>query len=137
MIKRRIEENSACRDRDRADAGFFETSLRDAAGSGHCPWIGFDEIHKMPRWKDILKGYFELNYVRMRDGKETDFLIVRDGKPWILFEAKLEDGPIDKHHFDHARMLGNIPFIQVVRNGRVFRKQDPGAFRISASRLFA
>ena len=49
----------------------------------------------------------------MRDGKETDFLIVRDGKPLdSVFEAKLEDEPIDKHHFDHARMLGNLPFIK-------------------------
>ncbi len=43
----------------RSDAGFFETSLRDAAVAGHRPWIGFDEIHKMPRWKDILKSYFD------------------------------------------------------------------------------
>ena len=88
-------------------------------------------------WHDLGIGDFEVTYVRMRDGKETDFLIVRDRKPWILFEDKLEDGPIDKHHFDHAKMLGGIPLVQIVRNGRVFRKQDPGAYRISASRLFA
>lgn len=88
-------------------------------------------------WHDLGIGDFELNYVRMRDGKETDFLIVRDRVPWILFEAKLEDGPLAGYHFDQARALGGIPLVQVVRGGRVFRKQDPGAFRISASRWFA
>jgi hypothetical protein len=41
------------------------------------------------------------------------------------------------HHFDQARALGGIPLVQVVRGGRVFRKQDPNAYRISASRVFA
>ena len=88
-------------------------------------------------WHDQGIGDFSLMYVRARDGKETDFLVTRNNEPWCLFEAKIEDGSIPKHHFAHAQALGDIPLIQVVQNGRVFRKEDRAAYRISASRLFA
>jgi len=88
-------------------------------------------------WHDQGIGDFSLMYVRSRDGKETDFLVTRNNEPWCLFEAKIEDGAIPRHHFAQARALGDIPLIQVVQKGRVFRKHDRAAYRISASRLFA
>lgn len=39
-------------------------------------------------WTDIGKGDFRLHYLRNRDKQEIDFLIVRDGKPWLPVEAK-------------------------------------------------
>jgi hypothetical protein len=88
-------------------------------------------------WHDKGIGDFSLMYVRSRDGKETDFLVTRNNEPWCLFEAKIEDGSIPSHHFHHAQALGDIPLIQVVQNGRVFRKEERAAYRISASRFFA
>jgi predicted AAA+ superfamily ATPase len=88
-------------------------------------------------WHDKGIGDFSLMYVRSRDGKETDFLVTRNNEPWCLFEAKIEDGSIPSHHFHHAQVLGDIPLILVVQKGRVFRKQDRTAYRISASRFFA
>ncbi len=88
-------------------------------------------------WHDKGIGDFELMYVRTRDGKETDFLIVRNGQPWCLFEAKLQNDVIARHHFDHANALGNIPFLQVTGQDRVYMKKDSRFFRVSASRFFA
>jgi len=88
-------------------------------------------------WHDKGIGDFELMYVRTRDGKETDFLILRNGQPWCLFEAKLQDDVIARHHFDQANALGNIPFLQITSRNQVFKKQDSRFFRISASRFFA
>jgi len=87
-------------------------------------------------WHDKGIGDFDLMYVRTRDGKETDFLITRDGKPWCLFEAKLQDGAIERHHLGQARALGNVPYIQLTQGGGAFKKPAPGVFRISASRFF-
>jgi uncharacterized protein len=87
-------------------------------------------------WHDKGIGDFDLMYVRTRDGKETDFLITRDGKPWCLLEAKLQDGAIERHHLDQAHVLGNVPYVQLTLGGGVFKKPDPGVFRISASRFF-
>lgn len=42
-------------------------------------------------WTDTGHGNFELFYLRNRDKKEIDFLIVRDGRPWLPIETKLSD----------------------------------------------
>ncbi len=39
-------------------------------------------------WTDSAQGLFTLNFVRSKDKKEVDFLIVRDKKPWMLVECK-------------------------------------------------
>jgi hypothetical protein len=42
-------------------------------------------------WTDLGFGDFELRYVRDKQKREVDFLVVRDRKPWFLVEAKLSD----------------------------------------------
>jgi len=88
-------------------------------------------------WHDRGIADFDLMYVRTRDGRETDFLIMRDRQPWCLIEAKLQDGVIARHHFDQADALGKIPFFQVTAQDKVFKRQDSRFFCISASRFFA
>lgn len=39
-------------------------------------------------WTDLGLGQFELRYVRTKQKKEVDFLVVNDGKPWFLVEVK-------------------------------------------------
>src|SRR5438105_13100193 len=42
----------------RGDPHFFEAAAR---GSGaRPPWIAVDEIHKATRWRDILKGWYDV-----------------------------------------------------------------------------
>ena len=40
-------------------------------------------------WTDIGLGQYALFFVRTKDGKEVDFLVTREDKPWLLVEAKL------------------------------------------------
>ena len=87
-------------------------------------------------WHDRGIGDFELMYVRTRDGKETDFLIVSHRRPWCLFEAKLQDDAIARH-LAQADALGNTPFIQVTAQDKVFKRQDSRFYRVSANRLFS
>jgi predicted AAA+ superfamily ATPase len=42
-------------------------------------------------WTDLGFGDFELRYLRDKQKREVDFLVVRDRKPWFLVEAKLSD----------------------------------------------
>lgn len=42
-------------------------------------------------WTDTGEGVFDLYYVRNKEKKEIDFLIVKDGKPWLPVEVKLSD----------------------------------------------
>ena len=87
-------------------------------------------------WEDASGEPFGLFYIRTKEKKETDFLVVRDGAPWLLVEAKLFDAPIERHHFDAMAALGGIPFIQVCREPGVLSMQKKNAFRISALSMF-
>jgi len=42
-------------------------------------------------WTDLGLGTFELRYLRDKSQREVDFLVVRDGNPWFLVEAKLSE----------------------------------------------
>ncbi len=42
-------------------------------------------------WTDLGLGNFELRYLRDKQKREVDFLVVRDRKPWFLVEVKASD----------------------------------------------
>jgi predicted AAA+ superfamily ATPase len=88
-------------------------------------------------WKDSGLGSFELYYVRTKDGRETDFLIVRNRKPWCLFEAKLSDAQVESHHRKHSEALGRIPVVRLTQESKVVKKSEGIIYRISASRFFS
>ncbi len=88
-------------------------------------------------WNDSGLGLLDLCYVRTKDGRETDFLITRDGQPWCLLEAKLSDDPVESHHRKHSEVLGRIPVVQITQKPKVVKKSKEGVYRISASRFFS
>ena len=52
-------------------------------------------------WNDLSLGAFELGYLRDKEKREVDFVVVRDGEPWFLVEAKHEDAALNPalHYF--------------------------------------
>lgn len=42
-------------------------------------------------WTDTGEGNFDLFYIRNKEKKEIDFLIVKDGRPWLPVEVKVSD----------------------------------------------
>ena len=44
-------------------------------------------------WNDLGLGAFALGYLRDKEKREVDFVVVRDGEPWALVEAKHGDAP--------------------------------------------
>ena len=42
-------------------------------------------------WNDLGLGRFELGYLRDKEKREVDFVVVRDGEPWFLAEVKHRD----------------------------------------------
>jgi uncharacterized protein len=88
-------------------------------------------------WSMQTGADYRLFYVRDKDKRETDFLITFEGKPWLLIEAKLSPGALDKHHFIHRQELGNIPIVQICRQSGIAEKRMNAAYQISANRFFA
>lgn len=82
-------------------------------------------------------GDYRLFFVRTRDGRETDFLITQDGKPWILLEAKLDETTLANHHKLHAAQLGDIPVVQLVKKADVLQVKDKRYIAVSADRFLS
>lgn len=70
-------------------------------------------------WTDLGLGDFELRYLRDKQKREVDFLVVRDRRPWFLAEVKLSDTNLSPNlgHFQaqtqapHAfQVVLNLPF---------------------------
>lgn len=87
-------------------------------------------------WQEASGEKYSLFYIRDKEKHETDFLIVREDKPWLLVETKYSDSPIETHHLTAASALGGIPVVQVCFEGNIAVQQKKNAFRISASRFF-
>lgn len=45
-------------------------------------------------WNDMGLGDFQLGYLRDKNQREVDFVVVRDGKPWFLAEVKNADNTL-------------------------------------------
>jgi predicted AAA+ superfamily ATPase len=70
-------------------------------------------------WTDLGLGDFELRYLRDKQKREVDFLVVRDRQPWFLVEVKLADPSLSPSlaHFQaqtkapHAfQVVINLPY---------------------------
>jgi uncharacterized protein len=53
--------------------------------------VGCHLLKAVEGWTDLGLGAFELRYLRDKQKREVDFLVVRDRKPWILVEVKTAD----------------------------------------------
>ncbi|MBN2492299.1 MAG: ATP-binding protein [Planctomycetes bacterium] len=84
-----------------------------------------------------VDGYrMDLHYLRDRAGREVDFLVVADRKPWFAVEAKLGEEKIDPALRYYRERLG-IPWAyQVVLDGQRDFERD-GIRCLPAHRFFA
>ncbi len=91
-------------------------------------------------WTDTGEGDFELFYLRNKEKQEIDFLIVRDGVPWLPIEAKLNAVQPSRNW---PRFLGCLPCrfaVQVCARPGVWELHESGQARLlvaSASDVLA
>lgn len=74
-------------------------------------------------WTDIGFGKFELFYIRDKEKREVDFLIVRDNVPWILIEAKTsQNTKMSPHLAVFHKQLNTQHAFQVAMNAKFVDK---------------
>ena len=56
-------------------------------------------------WTDIGEGVFDLSFVRDKEKREVDFLILKDNSPWILIECRSGSKNISTHLIHYAKKL--------------------------------
>jgi predicted AAA+ superfamily ATPase len=68
-------------------------------------------------WTDCGFGDFSLHYVRDKEKREVDFMILADRKPWLLVETKLSDEQLSPAlRYFHDRLKPKQGSVQLVRN---------------------
>lgn len=77
--------------------------------------IAFHLLKACDAWTDTGEGEFELRYLRNKDQQEIDFLILKDGKPWLPVEVKLHDTKPARTWKRFSALLPCRRAIQVVR----------------------
>lgn len=65
-------------------------------------------------WTDSGEGEFSLHFIRNKEKQEIDFLIARDGKPWMAVETKWADGAPSPNWKKFLPPLGNIMAVQLI-----------------------
>ncbi|MBI2500468.1 MAG: ATP-binding protein [Deltaproteobacteria bacterium] len=98
-------------------------------------YVAVELKNRVDLWTSATKYKFDLFFVRSRDGRETDFLVTRDAKPYFLVEAKLSSDQIESHNRHHAVVLGNIPLIQLIAKQGVVKAGRDNTYLLSASRF--
>jgi uncharacterized protein len=92
------------------------------------------------QWTDAGEGAFELHYLRNKERQEIDFLIVRDGKPWLPVEVKLAATTPSPNW---NRFLPALPCrhaVQVCRQAEVYARHQEAnrcVHIVSAARFLA
>lgn len=77
-------------------------------------------------WTDLGLGEFGLGYLRDKEKREVDFVVVRDGEPWFLAEVKRGAAPLNpslKHFQDQI----GAPFAFQVELDAEYVDADPFA----------
>ena len=73
-------------------------------------------------WTDTGEGFFDLFFVRDKEKREVDFLIVKNKKPWILIECKSKSKSLSPHLLYYAKKLQTPLNFQLV-NDKKYDKQ--------------
>ena len=65
-------------------------------------------------WTDTGEGLFDLYFLRDKEKAEVDFLVTRDGEPWLPVEVKYADMAPSKNLAKFVPMLGCKQALQLV-----------------------
>lgn len=90
-------------------------------------------------WTDTGEGDFTLQFLRDKDKREIDFLIVRDKKPWLAVEAKLRDETPSPSWGAFLTRVGPVVAVQVVGTHGVWHERHTQHGRVlvaSAASVF-
>jgi len=76
-------------------------------------------------WTDTAQGDFDLRFVRTRDAWEVDFLVLKDGRPWMLVECKTGDREPSKQLYRFGDILRPKYRLQLVHGEKSYRRDYP------------
>lgn len=76
--------------------------------------------HAVTLWNDLGLAEFSLHFIKDKEKREVDFLLVKDGAPFLLIEAKLSDAQPAKPLMAFQGKL-RIPAVQLTSDRKGYR----------------
>lgn len=76
---------------------FWDFSEVEAEGARFENLVAVHLLKACHYWTDTGEGSFDLWYLRDKEKREIDFLVTRDGKPWLPVEAKWRETAPSAH----------------------------------------
>ncbi|MCK4585631.1 ATP-binding protein [candidate division WOR-3 bacterium] len=111
---------------------FFEWSLIFESGSRFENFLAVNLLRMAVRFTEIGLGNFDLFYIRDKEKREVDFVLVKDNEPIALFEAKESDLRISKLGRFYSKKM-NIPLFQIVHKAKKVEAFPGNCFIIPAT----
>jgi len=111
---------------------FFEWPLVFDSGLRFENFLAVNLVRMAVRFTEIGLGHFEISYIRDKEKREVDFVLVKDNKPVALFEAKESDSTISKPGRFYSKKM-NIPLFQIVHKVTKIEAFPGNCFVIPAS----
>ena len=99
--------------------------------------VALELLARTELWTESGGEEWGLAFIRNREGKETDFLLLRRRRPFCLLECKLTRTGVESHHRLFASKLGGIPIVQLVSEHGVLKAFDRDVVIVSASRFLS
>ena len=84
------------------------------AGARSETFVACHLLKAVEGWNDMGLGRFELGYLRDKDKREVDFVVVRDGAPWFLAEVKHRETRLSPALAHYQQQIGAPFAFQVV-----------------------
>jgi len=113
---------------------FFDWTMVNDEGARLENAIAVFLLRLVCRWNELGLGDFELRYIRNQQGQEVDFVVIKEGEPFALFEAKKGDTAVSKSGAYFSNLL-RIPYYQLVSDYDVVKAYANNRYVISAWRF--
>ena len=83
-------------------------------------------LKAVENWTDLGFGDFTLGYLRDKEKREVDFVVVRDGDPWFLAEVQRGEAPLSPS-LEHFQDQIGAPFAFQIQIDDAYVDSDPFA----------
>lgn len=111
---------------------FYEWPLIDDKGGRFENFLAVSLLRMAGRFTETGLGDFRIYYIRDREKREVDFVLVKDNAPAALFEAKETDSRVSRSGEFYARKL-RVPFYQIVHRAEKVQAFPGDCFVIPAA----
>jgi len=89
--------------------------------------IAVELLRAVSNWNDMGEGNFDLRFIRTKEGREVDFVLIKNRRPVLLVEAKSGDEDADPNLKRFQSAL-RVPAVQLVGNMDGFKRLDNNGY---------